>query len=82
MGDYSLDCPFPVSTRANDINAVDKPPNRFPLPLEPRLACRLHVAALPLSRMHRLFLNVMRRLSKKRHSVPMPTLTPRAFTFS
>jgi hypothetical protein len=32
--------------------------------------------------MRRLFLNVMRRRSKKRHSVPMPTQTPRALNFS
>jgi hypothetical protein len=47
-------------------------------PLEPRLASSFHVAVLLLSGMRRLFLNVMRRRSKKRHSVPMPTLTPRA----
>jgi hypothetical protein len=55
---------------------------KIELPLEPCLASRLHVAALLLSGMRRLFLNVMRRRSKKRHSVPMPTLTPRAFSFS
>jgi hypothetical protein len=32
--------------------------------------------------MRRLFLNVKRRRSKKRQSVPMPALTPRAFNFS
>jgi hypothetical protein len=36
----------------------------------------------PDSGMRRLFLTVMRRRSKKRHSVPLPTLTPRAFSFS
>jgi len=28
-GDYSLDCPFPVATRANYISAVDKPRTLF-----------------------------------------------------
>ena len=51
-------------------------------PLEPRLAGRLHVAALLFGGVRRLFLNVMRRRSKKRHSVPTPTLTPRACSFS
>ena len=55
---------------------------KIELPLEPRLARSLHVAALLLSGMRRLFLNVMRRRSKKRHSVPIPTLTPRACSFS
>lgn len=50
--------------------------------LEPHLAGRLHVAALLLGGMRRLFLNVMRRRSKKRHSVPMPTMRPRLFSFS
>jgi hypothetical protein len=36
---------------------------------------------LLLSGMRRLFLNVMRRRSKKRQSVPMPALTPRACSF-
>ncbi|MGH7840971.1 MAG: hypothetical protein ACREQT_05550 [Candidatus Binataceae bacterium] len=55
---------------------------KIALPLEPRLANSLHVAALLLSSMRRLFLNVMRRWSKKRQSAPMPALTPRACSFS
>ena len=47
------------------------------LPLEPCFASSLHVAALLLGGMRRLFLYVMRRRSKKRHSVLMPALTPR-----
>ena len=50
---------------------------KIELPLEPRLASSLHVKALLLGGMRRLFLNVMRRRSKNRHSVPMPTRTPR-----
>ena len=52
------------------------------LPFEPCLAGGLHVAALLFGGMRRLFLNVMRRRSKKRHSVSMPTLRPRACSFS
>ena len=52
------------------------------LPLEPCLASGLHVVALLFCGMRRFFLNVMRRRSKKRQSVPMPTLTSRAFSFS
>jgi hypothetical protein len=51
------------------------------LPLEPGLAGGLHVVALLFGCM-RFLLNVMRRRSKKRHSVPMPTLTSRALSFS
>ena len=55
---------------------------KIELPLEPLLASSLNVAALLLGGMRRLFLNVMRRRLKKRHSVPIPALTPRAFNFS
>ena len=55
---------------------------KIELPRRPRLAGCLHVAALLLGGMRHLFLNVMRRRSKKRQSVPMPALTPRACSFS
>jgi hypothetical protein len=52
------------------------------LPFEPRLSGGLYVGPLLFGGMRRLFLNVIRRRSKKRHSIPTPALTPRACSFS
>ena len=41
--------------------------------LEPLMTRRRYVGTLLFGRMRRLFLSVMRRLSKNRHKVPMPT---------
>ena len=46
------------------------------LPLKPYLSPLQNVGTLLLGRVRRLFLSVIRRRSKKRHSVPMPTPTP------
>lgn len=50
--------------------------------LKPSFACGGYIGPLLLGRMRRLFLSVMRRRSKKRHSVPIPTSAPRAVSFA
>jgi hypothetical protein len=52
------------------------------LTFEPGFARRVHRAATLLCGMRRLFLRVILRRLKNRHSVPMPTLTPCSFNLS